>query len=198
MKNLNTPNKLTLARVLMVPIFVACYCFDFPFHYLVSLIVFVIASITDAVDGKLARSRNEITDFGKFLDPLADKVLVISAMACFLREDRMNIAAFLLIITREFMVSALRLVVANKGTVVPASFAGKLKTAFTMIAIITALVWWSYQFDFHAIGFEKILEVSYTPVDIGIDILFWIAAVLTVWSGVEYLEAYWKDINPNQ
>ena len=195
---MNTPNKLTLARVLMVPVFVVLFYWQFPAHYLAALLVFIAASITDAVDGKLARSRNEITDFGKFLDPLADKILVVTAMACFLQQQKMNIVAFLLILAREFMVSALRLVVANKGTVVPASFAGKLKTAFTMIAIIAALVWWSYLYDFHAIGFEKLLTASYTPIDILIDVLFWITAILTVWSGLEYLKAYWKDIDPNQ
>lgn len=194
---MNTPNKLTLARVLLVPIFVICFFWRFPAHYLVSLVIFVIASVTDAIDGKLARSRNEITDFGKFLDPLADKVLVISAMACFLQQQRMHIAAFLLIVTREFMVSALRLVVANKGTVVPASFAGKLKTAFTMVAIITALVWWSFQGDFKAFGLD-LPHALYTGCEVLIQILFWIAAVLTVWSGIEYLKAYWKDINPNK
>ena len=171
--------------MLLVPIFVICFFWRFPAHYLVSLVIFVIASVTDAIDGKLARSRNEITDFGKFLDPLADKVLVISAMACFLQQQRMHIAAFLLIVTREFMVSALRLV------------AGKLKTAFTMVAIITALVWWSFQGDFKAFGLD-LPYALYTGCEVLIQILFWIAAVLTVWSGIEYLKAYWKDINPNK
>ena len=197
MKTLNTPNKLTLARVLMVPVFVLFFYWQFPAHYFVSMLIFIAASVTDAFDGKLARARGEITDFGKFLDPLADKILVMAAMACFLQQQKMHIAAFLLILTREFMVSALRLVVAGKGTVVPASFAGKLKTAFTMAAIITALVYWSFMLDFHAFGLHM-PQTAQTVCEIILQILFWITALLTVWSGLEYLKAYWKDIDPKQ
>lgn len=194
---MNTPNKLTLLRVLLVPAFVLLFYWQFPAHYLIATLVFVAAAITDAVDGHLARKNNQITDFGKFLDPLADKVLVVTALACFLQQQKMNIVCFLLIVAREFMVSALRLVVANKGTVVPASFAGKLKTAFTMVALITAMVYWSFRLDFHAFGLA-IPDVVYTGAEVLLQILFWIAAVLTVWSGAEYLKAYWKDINPNK
>lgn len=194
---MNTPNKLTLLRVLLVPAFVLLFYWQFPAHYLIATLVFVAAAITDAVDGHLARKNNQITDFGKFLDPLADKVLVVTALACFLQQQKMNIVCFLLIVAREFMVSALRLVVANKGTVVPASFAGKLKTAFTMVALITAMVYWSFRLDFHAFGLA-IPGAVYTGAEVLLQILFWIAAVLTVWSGAEYLKAYWKDINPNK
>ena len=194
---MNTPNKLTLLRVLLVPLFVLLFYWQFPAHYFAAALVFVAAAITDAVDGHLARKNNLVTDFGKFLDPLADKVLVVTALACFLQQQKVSIVVFLLIIAREFMVSALRLVVANKGTVVPASFAGKLKTAFTMIALITAMVYWSFRLDFNAFGLH-LPEMVYTVSEIVLAVLFWIAAILTVWSGAEYLKAYWKDINPNQ
>ena len=194
---MNTPNKLTLLRVLLVPAFVLLFYLNFPAHYLIATLVFIAAAITDAVDGHLARKNNQITDFGKFLDPLADKVLVVTALACFLQQQRVNIVCFLLIISREFMVSALRLVVANKGTVVAASFAGKLKTAFTMIALITALVYWSFRLDFNAFGLS-LPDLVYTAAEVLLQILFWIATVLTVWSGAEYLRAYWKDINPSK
>lgn len=194
---MNTPNKLTLARVLMVPLFVLFFYWKLPAHILTATLIFVIAAITDAIDGKLARQNNQVTDFGKFLDPLADKVLVMTAMACLLQQQKLNIVVFLLILTREFMVSALRLVVANKGTVVPASFAGKLKTAFTMIALIAALVYWSFRLDFNAFGLS-LSDGIYTGIEIGLSILFWIAAILTVWSGAEYLVHYWKDIDPNE
>lgn len=194
---MNTPNKLTLLRVVLVPAFVLLFYWNFPSHYLIATLVFVAAAITDAVDGHLARKNNQVTDFGKFLDPLADKVLVVTALSCFLQQQKVHIVCFLLIVSREFMVSALRLVVANKGTVVPASFAGKLKTAFTMIALITALVYWSFRLDFHAFGLS-IPDAVYTGAEVLLQILFWIAAVLTVWSGAEYLKAYWKDINPNK
>ena len=194
---MNTPNKLTLLRVLLVPAFVLLFYLSFPAHYLAATLVFVAAAITDAVDGHLARKNNQVTDFGKFLDPLADKVLVVTALSCFLQQQKVNIVCFLLIISREFMVSALRLVVANKGTVVPASFAGKLKTAFTMIALITAMVYWSFRLDFNAFGLNIPAGV-YTGAEVFLALLFWIAAILTVWSGAEYLVHYWKDINPNQ
>ena len=192
---MNTPNKLTIARVLMVPLFVLLYYLPFTGHYLAAALVFIIASITDAVDGKMARKYNLITDFGKFLDPLADKVLVIAALACLLHTQCIHIVCFLLIIAREFMVDALRLVVAGKGTVVPAGFAGKLKTAFTMAALIAAQVYWSFRLDFDAFGLA-LPDTVYTVSEIVLQVLFWIAAVLTVWSGIEYLKAYWKDINP--
>lgn len=192
---MNTPNKLTLLRVLLVPVFVLLFYVQFPAHYLLATLVFVAAAITDAVDGHLARKHHLVTDFGKFLDPLADKVLVVTALSCFLQQQKVNIVAFLLIVSREFMVSALRLVVANKGTVVAASFAGKLKTAFTMVALIAAQVYWSFRLDFDAFGLA-LPDIAYTVLEIVLQVLFWIAAVLTVWSGIEYLKAYWKDINP--
>ncbi len=194
---MNTPNKLTLLRVILVPVFVLFFYLNIPAHYLIAALVFVAAAITDAVDGHLARKNHQITDFGKFLDPLADKVLVVAALSCFLQQQKLNIIAFLLIVTREFMVSALRLVVASKGTVVPAGVAGKLKTAFTMIALITAMVYWSFRLDFNAFGLNIPAGV-YTGAEIFLSLLFWIATVLTVWSGAEYLVHYWKDINPNQ
>lgn len=194
---MNTPNKLTLLRVLLVPVFVLLFYWQFPAHYLLATLVFVAAAITDAVDGHLARKNNLVTDFGKFLDPLADKVLVVTAFSCFLQQQKVNIVVFLLVIIREFTVSALRLVVANKGTVVPASFAGKLKTAFTMIALITAMVYWSFCLDFHSFGLH-LPDLFYAVAEIVLAGLFWIAAGLTVWSGAEYLKAYWKDIDPNK
>lgn len=194
---MNTPNKLTLTRVLLVPLFVLLFYWDIPGHYLLSMIIFLTAAITDAIDGYLARKNHLITDFGKFLDPLADKVLVVAALSCFLQQQRLHIVPFLLIVSREFMVSALRLVVANKGTVVPASFAGKMKTAFTMAALVAALLYQSLLYDFHFFGLNVTLRVQHI-IEMILAVLFWIAAGLTVWSGWEYLKAYWKDINPNQ
>lgn len=194
---MNTPNKLTLLRVCLVPVFVLFFYIPIPAHYLIALLVFVAASITDAVDGHLARKNGQVTDFGKFLDPLADKVLVVTALSCLLQQRKLNIIVFLLIVAREFMVSALRLVVAGKGTVVPAGFAGKLKTAFTMIALIADLVYWSFRLDFSAFGLA-IPAGAFSVIEIVLAVLFWIAAGLTVWSGGEYLVHYWKDIDPNQ
>ncbi len=192
---MNLPNKLTLARVFMVPLFVLLFYWDFPAHYLAATLVFVIASVTDAVDGHLARKYKLVTDFGKFLDPLADKVLVMTAFACLLERQYLNIVVFLLIMVREFMVSALRLVVAGKGTVVPAGFSGKLKTAFTMVALIAYMVYLSFCKDFGSFGLS-LPDAVYRWTEFGLQGLFWIAAALTVWSGGEYLMAYRKDIDP--
>ena len=129
---MNLPNKLTLLRVILIPFFLLFMYIDFPFHYAVALVIFAAASITDALDGKIARKRGLVTNFGKFLDPLADKVLVIAALTVFVDLNDVNMGAIPLIIitAREFMVSGLRLLAADSGVVGAAGIWGKLKTAF--------------------------------------------------------------------
>ena len=135
---MNLPNKLTLLRALLVPVFIVFALIDkIPLNYTAALIVFALASLTDALDGHIARKNNLVTTFGKFLDPLADKVLVISALAVFVDLGIISAVPFVIIIAREFMVSGLRLVAADSRVVVAAGFWGKLKTAFTMAAIGT-------------------------------------------------------------
>jgi len=194
---MNLPNKLTLLRVFLIPFFLVCMYVRFPFHYLAALAIFSAASITDALDGKIARSRNLVTNFGKFLDPLADKVLVLAALAVFVEIPDIRIGAIPLIIisAREFMVSGLRLLAANSGIVVAAGIWGKLKTAFTMVAIITALVWLSachdFSFDFPQ-AFVDIVDIWLIPA------LMWISTVLTVISGAIYLKGYWNLIDTDK
>ena len=194
---MNLPNKLTLLRVFLIPFFLVCMYVRFPFHYLAALALFSAASITDALDGKIARSRNLVTNFGKFLDPLADKVLVLAALAVFVEIPDIRIGAIPLIIisAREFMVSGLRLLAANSGVVVAAGIWGKLKTAFTMVAIITALVWLSachdFNFDFPQ-AFVDIVDIWLIPA------LMWISTVLTVISGAIYLKGYWNLIDTDK
>lgn len=194
---MNLPNKLTLLRVFLIPFFLICMYVKFPFHYLAALAIFSAASITDALDGKIARSRNLVTNFGKFLDPLADKVLVLAALAVFVEIPDIRIGAVPLIIisAREFMVSGLRLLAANSGVVVAAGMWGKLKTAFTMIAIITALVWLSACHDF-SFEFPQVLSDIF---DIWlIPALIWISTVLTIISGAIYLKGYWNLIDTDK
>ena len=194
---MNLPNRLTLLRVLLIPFFLLFMYLDVPFHYAIALVIFGAASITDALDGKIARSRNLVTNFGKFLDPLADKVLVIAALAVFveLPEIRVGAVPFIIITAREFMVSGLRLLAANSGIVVAAGIWGKLKTAFTMIAIVAILLWLSLCFDL-SIGFP---EAFRNAVDnVLIPVLIWIAVVLTVISGVVYLKGYWNLIDSDK
>ncbi len=191
---MNLPNKLTLLRVALIPFFLIFMYIGVPFHYLIALVIFSAASITDALDGKIARARNLVTNFGKFLDPLADKVLVLSALAVFTEIPEIHVGAIPLIIisAREFMVSGLRLLAANSGVVVAA---GKLKTAFTMIAIIASLVWLSVCYDF---GFS-LPPAMITAVDsLIIPLLIWISAALTIISGLVYLKGYWHLIDSDK
>ena len=194
---MNLPNKLTLLRVLLIPFFLLFMYLNLPFHFAVALVIFGIASITDALDGKIARSRNLVTNFGKFLDPLADKVLVIAALAVFVEFKEVNMSAipFIIITAREFMVSGLRLLAANSGIVVAAGIWGKLKTAFTMAAIVAILFWLSLCFDF-GINFP---EAFRNAVDnVLIPVLIWISTILTIISGVIYLKGYWNLIDSDK
>lgn len=124
---MNLPNKLTCLRMLMVPFFVAAMVLSFSNHYLWALILFVTASFTDMLDGKIARKRGLITDFGKFMDPLADKILVTSALICFVELWVTPAAVIIVIIAREFVVTSLRLIAAPKGIVIAADIFGKMK-----------------------------------------------------------------------
>ena len=194
---MNLPNKLTLLRVLLIPFFLLFMYINVPFHFAIALVIFGAASITDALDGKIARSRNLVTNFGKFLDPLADKVLVIAALAVVveLPEIRVGAVPFIIITAREFMVSGLRLLAANSGIVVAAGIWGKLKTAFTMVAIVAILLWLSLCFDL-GINFP---EAFRNAVDnVLIPVLLWISVVLTVISGAIYLKGYWNLIDSDK
>ena len=152
---MNLPNKLTLLRVILIPFFlVMMYVDAIPLHFLWALVIFVAASLTDMLDGKIARARGLVTNFGKFLDPLADKVLVITALTVFveLKEFRMSAIPLVIIIAREFMVSGLRLLAAEEGVVIAAGIWGKLKTAFTMVTIVGVMAYLSLAYDFGLAG----------------------------------------------
>lgn len=194
---MNLPNKLTLLRVFLIPFFLLFMYIDIPFHYLLALLIFTAASITDALDGKIARSRNLVTNFGKFLDPLADKVLVISALAVFVEISEINIGAipFIIICAREFMVSGLRLLAADSGIVVAAGIWGKLKTAFTMVAITASIVWLSVCYDFSFSIPQSVIEIVDSYI---IPALIWISTALTVISGAIYLKGYWHLIDADK
>ena len=186
---MNLPNKLTLLRVILVPFFVFFLLTDIvPFSKIIALVIFIAASVTDALDGHIARSRNLITTFGKFLDPLADKVLVIAALVCFCEMGIVGAVPLLIIITREFMVSGLRLVTANEGVVVAAGIWGKLKTAFTMVAEVVILLGLCFNFTGNMADIANIVY----------QVLIWIATALTVISGGVYLKGYWKYIDASK
>lgn len=195
---MNLPNKLTVLRAILIPVFLFFMYADFiPFHFTIALVVFAAASLTDALDGHIARKYNLVTDFGKFLDPLADKALVIAALAVFVEFGTMGAVPFFIIIAREFMVSGLRLVTADKGVVVAAGFWGKLKTAFTMVAIILILLICSIAGDFNWFGLEPSIDFVF-GVNCLMTVSIWISVVLTVISGLVYLKGYWKYIDSDK
>ena len=135
---MNLPNKLTMLRIILIPVFLVLVLVDrIPMHYLWSLIVFLAACITDTLDGNIARKRNLVTDFGKLMDPLADKLLVMSALVAFIPVAGVPVWVVVVILGREFMVTSLRLIAAGKGVVIAADKWGKVKT-------ISQMVWLNY------------------------------------------------------
>ena len=140
---MNVPNRLTILRVVMIPLFVVAMLWEtLPYHEYIALALFVGACITDFFDGYLARKYNQITTFGKFMDPLADKLLVCAAMICFLtnQQTQMPAWAVIVIISREFIISGFRLVAAEKGVTIAASYWGKVKTVVQMIMSILLII----------------------------------------------------------
>ena len=163
---MNLPNKLTIFRVILVIPFVALMLNGYD---LWAVAVFIIASLTDLLDGKIARKYNLITDFGKFMDPLADKLLVCAAMICLVEMGRLPAWMVIVIISREFIISGFRLVASDNGVVIAASYWGKFKTPFQMLMIIVLILNLGGVFDM-----------------IGL-VLTWIALILTVVSLIDYL-----------
>ncbi len=166
---MNLPNKLTMLRVLAVPVFIIVYLLG---HIYVATIIFILASATDALDGHIARSRGLVTNFGKIMDPLADKILVISALVILVQLSVVPGWMLIVILAREFIVAGLRTVAAADGIVIAAGFSGKLKTVSQMIAVpLLLLENWPCRY----IG---------VPLDM---IMLWICVILTVISGIEYI-----------
>lgn len=169
---MNIANQLTILRVLMIPFFMYFLLLGTSFGMFVALWIFVIASLTDFLDGFIARKYNLITNFGKFMDPLADKLLVTAALICFLELGELNSWVVMIILAREFIVSIFRAVAAAEGIVIAADWWGKVKTNVQMFAIILMLM---NNFPF---------EQFHIPMD---QILIYVATVLTVISGFNYI-----------
>ena len=167
---MNLPNKLTLLRVFMIPFFVVFMLTDLGGSYgkYIALAIFIAASLTDMLDGKIARKYNLVTNFGKFMDPLADKLLVCSAMICLVDKGRLASWIVIIIISREFIISGFRLVASDNGIVIAASYWGKFKTTFQMISVI-------------------LLIVRIPALTVLTQICVWTALVLTVISLVDYI-----------
>ena len=167
---MNLPNKLTVLRVLMVPFFVFFMLTDVggSANKWIALVLFCVASLTDMLDGQIARKHNLVTNFGKFMDPLADKLLVCSAMICLIQTGQLAAWIVIIIISREFIISGFRLIASDNGVVIAASYWGKFKTTFQMIAVC--------------------LMIANIPVlSLLTTVITWIAVILTVVSLVDYL-----------
>ncbi len=190
---MNLANKLTMFRVIIVPFFVFFMSAEFvPLRFLWALILFALASITDMLDGKIARKYDMVTDFGKFLDPLADKILVAAALICFVELGWTYAWVAFVILAREFIVSGIRLVAATseKKKVIPANIWGKLKTAVTMVAMAVMLILGVLTEDFGlSAGF---------PAQTVRDFRMYLSALLTVISGVVYCYDSREYIDPSK
>lgn len=187
---MNTPNKLTVLRIVMVPFFVTALLLQIPHHYLIAGLLFGAASYTDHLDGMLARKNGQITDFGKFADPLADKILVMSAFICFVQLGLTGAVVVLIILARELMVTSMRLAAAGSGKVVAANIWGKAKTVSQIVSILVVIV---LQYVQELISMHVLPGNLFGTVDrvflfniIG-NASIWIAAVFTLISGVIYM-----------
>lgn len=168
-KIMNLPNKLTVARVIAVPFFIAAFILE---YYLVAFVIFAAASLTDMLDGQIARKYNLITNFGKIMDPLADKILVYSAF-CLMIGHLIPAWMFIIILSREFVVSGMRTVAASEGIVVAAGMSGKIKTVLQMIAVMLLLLVPAFP--------------EFVILNTAAQAFLWASLVMTVYSGVEYV-----------
>ena len=187
---MNLPNKLTVSRLILTAFFLMVLLFDFPFHYTVALVLFVAASLTDLFDGIIARRRNLLTDFGKLMDPLADKVLICSAFIAFIELDWMPAWMVILIVARELAITGLRLLAASKNLVLAAERQGKNKTISQITAIIALLVTHSHA-DWGIVGQLFAFEIADQAWAWWVaEASKWVAVALTAFSGFLYL---WKN-----
>lgn len=182
---INLPNKLTILRILLIPVILVLLLPVYPGKMLfpvsqetgrtAAAVIFILAALTDMLDGAIARKRNCVTTLGKFLDPIADKLLVISSMAALVQLGDISAWAFIIIIAREFIVTGIRIIAANDGVVIAASLPAKAKTFAQMLAVLFIMI---NNFPFSLI----------TGIPVG-QVLLWIAVILTIYSGYDYIKA---------
>lgn len=187
---MNTPNKLTISRMLITPIFLAVILWDTPHRFLFAVIVFSIAAITDTIDGKLARKRNEITVFGKLLDPVADKMLTTAALLAFMHLGWCSVWIVFIVLTREFIVTSIRLIALSQGVVIPANIWGKLKTVSQMTFTIVIMLLAELDKTFGLFG--KTISIEFSLLS---NLLLGITAFLASVSGVIYILQSRKSID---
>ncbi|MBZ4663493.1 MAG: pgsA [Caloramator sp.] len=177
---MNLANKITISRIFLVPLFLFFLLVKIPYGNWIATIIFIIAALTDSLDGYIARNRNQITKFGKFLDPLADKLIVTAALVALVERQIIPSWLVVIILAREFAITGLRAVAASEGNVIAASNWGKFKTVTQIIAIIAALI-----------------ELKYKEFNIYIYLMY-IATIITIISGIDYIKKNRKFINSKE
>ncbi|WDC83997.1 CDP-diacylglycerol--glycerol-3-phosphate 3-phosphatidyltransferase [Caloramator sp. mosi_1] len=177
---MNLANKITISRIFLVPLFLFFLLVKIPYGNWIATIIFIIAALTDSLDGYIARNRNQVTKFGKFLDPLADKLIVTAALVALVERQTIPSWLVVIILAREFAITGLRAVAASEGNIIAASKWGKLKTVTQIIAIIAALI-----------------ELKYKGYNIYIYIMY-LATIITIISGIDYIEKNRKCINSKE
>lgn len=182
---MNLPNKITLGRMFIAPIFLAVYLAGIEHKFLFSAIIFALGAITDALDGRIARKNNIVTNFGKLLDPIADKMLVTAGLLAFMKDGLCSIWIVMIILTRDFAVTSLRMIAAAQNLVIPANIGGKIKTVAQMVSFIAVMVLCEIS-EVFSLGFNMSLISN---------ILMGVTAVISVVSGAVYMANGWKMIN---
>jgi len=175
LKDMNLPNRLTLLRICMVPVFILCFYIPVSWNNYIAAGIFILAYITDFADGYIARSRNLVTDFGKLMDPIADKALTASALFMMTAFDMIHPVFPIIIIVREFVISGFRMVSAGSGVVIAANWIGKAKTVTQCVAVVMILMQGLVHRIFHF------------PMEL---LVLWVSIILTVWSAVDYIYSY--------
>jgi len=182
---MNLANKVTLARIFLIPIFMFFILVRIPFGEYIAAAVFILAASTDGLDGYIARTRRQVTKFGKLMDPLADKLLISAALISLVEINLLSAWIAVVIIGREFAVTGLRSIAASEGVIISASKLGKFKTVTQIIAIVAIIL---NDFLIYTIGI---------PIDLG-EIFIYIAVIFTIWSGIDYFVKGWKVLKLNK
>ncbi len=190
---MNTPNKLTLLRIVLAPVFMILFVADNYYLRMSALVLFVIAALTDLVDGFIARKYNVITGFGKFMDPLADKILVSSALVSFVSLHYISPLPAVLIIGREFSITGLRLLAAYRGVIIPPTWWAKVKTFLQLSAVGVVMGYISLidTLSYFRSGLLPFFQFDYL---FWFNLLLWLTAAVTIWTGIDYVVKYFYMI----
>lgn len=179
---MNLPNKITIFRFIMVPVLLLTALVEFPYHWCLTVVVYFAGCISDTIDGNIARKRNLVTDFGKLMDPLADKSLVMTAFILMVSLGYCDVVCFSLMLAREFLVSGVRMIATTKGEVIPANIYGKFKTLIQMLSTLGVFI---------GLAFGEFFAINYDILKIVAMVMFWIACAASVMSGIKYTKDGW-------